>query len=806
MNGNIPKGPSLNDKSPSPDCGEKQNLLPPLTPTTPIIIQASKSPNASLRSRSRYRAGPTRKLRRRAVLKNGECNVLQSRISRRSLRFLQDIFTTLVDTQWRWTLLCFTLSFLLSWLGFAVIWWLIAFTHGDFEERHLPPFQVENNWTPCIYNIFSFTSCFLFSIETQHTIGYGSRSTTEECPEAIFVMCIQSIAGVMIQAFMVGIVFAKMSRPKQRTQTLLFSRHAVICQRDGELCLMFRVGDMRKSHIIGAAVRAQVIRSRTTKEGEILSQNQQELAVGTDGQNGNLFFIWPMTIVHKIDAESPFYHMSAEDMLTDRFEIVVILEGTIESTGQTTQARSSYVPQEILWGHRFEPMVSYSKERQGYEVDYSLFNTTTQVDTPLCSGRELAEFYRVQDELRHGTGVIVDEDLLEESYGHCRCDYRQPIVPYYRPRPPLIHMDSIRSDVSTEDSLPYRESCRKSNCTAHGQQVVVSGDSSGQQYKTLDVDPDAIQVMGEIELQQLPEAVNEEIVKNSQEIVYEEEPREPDSPTCRLVPRGCSTKRRFTNDDRRPPDSPGRSMYYRNILIGTEEGGRSFSGQKRRLSGSKKYLVLALDRANGQLQANGNAGNAGNAVARHSAYRSERLDAASRSVYANQAGSGDLMTRRKLRCKEEGERVVIDMERVAKRQSVARPREMIVSRSRGICEHSRSEFVLNSARKSPIDPTSPISDLSPESGFYDGNQWNSSPESNRKGLRIPDESVLGRNRRSYEDAQMQDVNEALVARKSESTSSDSDVSAKNLVDDVDMLEERKDVRVTTKRGISYTSV
>ncbi|KAK2576339.1 hypothetical protein KPH14_005698 [Odynerus spinipes] len=353
-------------------------------------------------TRSRYRAGPTRKLRRRAVLKNGDCNVLQSRISRRSLRFLQDIFTTLVDTQWRWTLLCFALSFLLSWLGFAVIWWLIAFTHGDFEERHLPPFQIENKWTPCIYNIFSFTSCFLFSIETQHTIGYGSRSTTEECPEAIFVMCIQSVAGVMIQAFMVGIVFAKMSRPKQRTQTLLFSKNAVICQRDGELCLMFRVGDMRKSHIIGAAVRAQVIRSRTTKEGEILSQNQHELAVGTDGQNGNLFFIWPTTIVHKINAESPFYNLSAEEMLTERFEVVVILEGTIESTGQTTQARSSYLPQEILWGHRFEPMVSYSKERQGYEVDYSLFDSTTQVDTPLCSGRELAEFYRVQDEIRHG--------------------------------------------------------------------------------------------------------------------------------------------------------------------------------------------------------------------------------------------------------------------------------------------------------------------------------------------------------------------------------------------------------------------
>lgn len=67
--------------------------------------------------------------------------MLQKRISRRRIRFLQDIFTTLVDSQWRWTLIVFALSFVLSWLFFAVIWWLIAVTHGDLEDAHLPPNQ-----------------------------------------------------------------------------------------------------------------------------------------------------------------------------------------------------------------------------------------------------------------------------------------------------------------------------------------------------------------------------------------------------------------------------------------------------------------------------------------------------------------------------------------------------------------------------------------------------------------------------------------------------------------------------------------
>lgn len=82
-----------------------------------------------------------RKVRRRAVFKNGDCNVMQKNLMRRRLRFMQDLYTTLVDSQWRWTLLVFALSFILSWLFFALLWWLIMYTHGDLEELHLPEHQ-----------------------------------------------------------------------------------------------------------------------------------------------------------------------------------------------------------------------------------------------------------------------------------------------------------------------------------------------------------------------------------------------------------------------------------------------------------------------------------------------------------------------------------------------------------------------------------------------------------------------------------------------------------------------------------------
>ncbi|XP_035714521.1 G protein-activated inward rectifier potassium channel 3 isoform X2 [Folsomia candida] len=340
------------------------------------------------------------RMRKRVVFKNGDCNLHQTNISKRRRKYLADIFVTLVDLQWRWTFLIFTMSFLLSWTFFAIIYWSISLSHGDLEVENLPQNQETSGWSPCIANFWGFTSSFLYSLETQSTIGYGFRYTTTECPDAIFVMCVQTILGVIIQAVMVGVVFSKISRPKKRTQTLMFSKYAVICQRDGSLCLMLRVGDMRKSHIICASVRAQLIKRRSTMEGEVLPFYQHELKVGVDSDQQAIFFIWPMVVVHQIDKDSPLYTISAADLAREKFEIVVILEGVIESTGATTQARTSYLPSEILWGHRFEPLVSFKKELGEYSVDYSLFNSFYEVDTPLCSGEELDELQAVEQDLK----------------------------------------------------------------------------------------------------------------------------------------------------------------------------------------------------------------------------------------------------------------------------------------------------------------------------------------------------------------------------------------------------------------------
>ncbi|XP_015683557.1 ATP-sensitive inward rectifier potassium channel 12 [Protobothrops mucrosquamatus] len=326
-----------------------------------------------------------RKCRNRFVKKNGQCNVEFTHMDDKPQRYIADMFTTCVDIRWRYMLLLFSLAFLVSWLLFGLIFWLIALVHGDIEKP-----TKDETFTPCLLQVNGFVAAFLFSIETQTTIGYGFRCVTEECPLAVFMVVLQSIVGCIIDSFMIGAIMAKMARPKKRAETLLFSHHAVVAMRDGKLYLMWRVGNLRKSHIVEAHVRAQLLKPRITEEGEYIPLDQIDIDVGFDKGLDRLFLVSPLTILHEINEESPLFGISRQEMEMDDFEIVVILEGMVEATAMTTQARSSYLSSEILWGHRFEPVLF--EEKNQYKVDYSHFHKTYEVpSTPCCSAKDLVE-------------------------------------------------------------------------------------------------------------------------------------------------------------------------------------------------------------------------------------------------------------------------------------------------------------------------------------------------------------------------------------------------------------------------------
>lgn len=264
--------------------------------------------------------------RQRYVTKDGKCRVNLGPIVEKS-RFISDIFTTLVDLKYRWFLLVFTLCYILTWVTFGGIYFFGAWLRNDIKHVNDP------QWLACYENVDGFLSALLLSLESQRTIGYGSRMVTANCPEGAMLLMIQSILGSIIDALMVGCMFVKISRPQQRAQTLIFSKHCVICERDEKLCMLFRIGDLRESHMVDAKIRAKLIKSRQTKEGEFIPLEQSEINLGYDTGGDRLLLVEPQTITHVINENSPFWEVGSERLKRETIEIIVILEGIVEASG-----------------------------------------------------------------------------------------------------------------------------------------------------------------------------------------------------------------------------------------------------------------------------------------------------------------------------------------------------------------------------------------------------------------------------------------------------------------------------------------
>lgn len=318
----------------------------------------------------------------RLVSKRGCTNIEAVRVPGRHWSYLSDFFTTLVDIEWRWNIIIFLSGFIATWALFAAYYWLVCQRHGDFMD-------VPKGWIPCVVNITSFVSAFLFSVETQSTIGYGFRYVTDECPMAYIGVLIQSIISAGLQVALAGLVVAKVRRSKKRSETIVFSRIACIMEEDLCLRLIFRVADIRKSHIIGAHARGYLIRKSPFITGKTIPIEYFQVDFKSEDGSNSLFLAWPTSVVHVIDENSPFWKLSRDNLRRENFELLILLEGIVQSTSKTFLAKTSYLSWDIIWGHRFETLGRKIDKCGFHIVDYANFNQTHPVPTPICSACDI---------------------------------------------------------------------------------------------------------------------------------------------------------------------------------------------------------------------------------------------------------------------------------------------------------------------------------------------------------------------------------------------------------------------------------
>lgn len=329
---------------------------------------------------------------RRVVSKDGHNNVKIENVEGMVKLYLHDIWTTVVDMKWRYKLTLFASTFVMTWFIFGVLFYLIGLANGDFDP------EVSSNHTRCVQNVETLTGAYLFSLESQTTIGYGFRYISEECPLAIFTLVAQLVITGLAEIFVTGALLAKLARPKKRAETIKFSQSAVVCYHDGKLCLMVRVANMRKSLLIQCSLTGKLLFPYVTEEGEKTQIQQANVDFHLDSSGECPFLSLPLTFYHILDECSPLAGLTADNLHTRDFELLVTLNATMESTAATCQSRTSYIPQEITWGHEFKPVL-FTTPGGRYVADFNFFDKTQLCHDPNMTSNH-TEKLQLEEEYR----------------------------------------------------------------------------------------------------------------------------------------------------------------------------------------------------------------------------------------------------------------------------------------------------------------------------------------------------------------------------------------------------------------------
>ncbi|TKC89399.1 Inward rectifier potassium channel [Trinickia terrae] len=209
-----------------------------------------------------------------------------------------------------------------------------------------------------------FAGAFFFSVETLATVGYGDMH-----PQTVYahvVATLEIFTGMSGIALATGLVFARFSRPRAK---IIFARHAVVRPYDGRQTLMVRAANARQNVIAEAHAKLRLMRRETTPEGDILWRIRDLDLV----RDQHPIFLLGWLLVHVIDETSPLFGETAETLAACEASLMVMIEGSDETTAQTMLARNEWSHEDIRWQHRFADLLHDDKDGITH-IDYTKFD------------------------------------------------------------------------------------------------------------------------------------------------------------------------------------------------------------------------------------------------------------------------------------------------------------------------------------------------------------------------------------------------------------------------------------------------
>lgn len=278
----------------------------------------------------------------RLVSRSGETNVThQDTRSRMILSQTGFCFHVLIGMRaWK---LCF-LFFLSYAVAYFVIGSILWLTH-DVSEFH----GVQTFWEAVVFTGYTMT-----------TVGFGNQYPKH--PEASILPLCSVVFALLMDAFWLGVIFARIASPRPLRHTILFSRKSVLYLSDQTSCSTFacRMVNLRvKYPWIDLSIKMSLA---LFDAGHL---RMYDLQVREDAQP---FIDLPWEIRHEVTNDSPLLELlDSGTFNAKRGEIIVELNGQDPLTGNCMKKRFSYCADEILRDYTF---VNVLQAPEGDEKEY----------------------------------------------------------------------------------------------------------------------------------------------------------------------------------------------------------------------------------------------------------------------------------------------------------------------------------------------------------------------------------------------------------------------------------------------------
>ena len=269
----------------------------------------------------------------RLLNKDGSFNV-----KKKGLYFLErfSVFHWLIKMSWLHFFLVMFLGYILINLFFASLYFMAGI--DGLSGDHSGSVSLK------------FLDAFYFSSQTLTTVGYGYYSPISEFHSLL--ASFESFIGLMSFAMATGLLYGKFSKPKAG---IVFSEKALISPyKKDEKGLMIRLANAKDNQIINLSAKMMI--SWVDPKSKGMSRKYYFLKLEINSIN-MLATSW--NVVHPINADSPLYDLSIEQLAAREAEVILQLQGYDETYSQEVYTRTSYKTEEMVWGAKFNTILNH---------------------------------------------------------------------------------------------------------------------------------------------------------------------------------------------------------------------------------------------------------------------------------------------------------------------------------------------------------------------------------------------------------------------------------------------------------------